>query len=452
MKRGSALVMAIWILAVLAVMVMSFAFEARQQAGVNVYVRERNRVNRLVEPGRMLGEAILLGYADAKEPEIKNGEADWKEIFEDEDRWCKEKYALKKQTRCTIGPILLDEEDPDSGTVTVDIEIVNSGSENGININNLYDGGDGDYLGRWQQILQSAGIDEELEVEVKEADGRSTKRRNLMNHLIACWNDWRKASATSSRGPLSECDPQEGDGAGMDDFYKEYYDNLEDEARSDKERDEMRADRHYPESGKPREIPDIKELGYVRGFRDFPSVLTGGYLYDKTEFEDKYEKGSEDNPKLEGVVDLLGVSGSSKIVINDKTTVKQLLTVPGIFQVSGGNAEDDMEDSLELAQAILDTLYVEPEDADDKIPAVDSSGRKWWPYADWQDLCTRVEDASDTNVKLGEEASQYIEWQPSEQSVFKMKISCESMGMKREVTCKCYVNEKKVRYIEWRED
>lgn len=126
--------------------------------------------------------------------------------------------------------------------------------------------------------------------------------------------------------------------------------------------------------------------------------------------------------------------------------------MPGIFQVSGGNTEDDMEDSLELAQAILDTLYVEPEDADDKIPAVDSSGRKWWPYADWQDLCTRVEDASDTNVKLGEEASQYIEWQPSEQSVFKMKISCESMGMKREVTCKCYVNEKKVRYIEWRED
>ena len=452
MRRGSALVLAIWIIAVLSVMVLSFSFEAHQQAGINVYVRERNRVNRLVEPARMLAETILLGYGEVKDPEIKHGEPDWEEAFEEEDRWCKEKYALKKQTRCKVGPILLDEDDPDSGTVTIDIELVNSGSENGININNLYDGGDGDYLGRWQQILQVAGIDEELEVEVKEADGRSTTRRNLMNHLIACWNDWRKASPTSSRGPLSDCDPQEGDGAGMKDYYEEYYDTLVKEARGKEEREQLKSERRYPEEGKPREIPDIKELGSVRGFRDFPSILTGGYLYDGTDYADKFDKGSEENPKISGIVRLLGVSGSSKIVINDKTTIEQLLTIPGIFQISGGNAEDDMEDSRELAQAVLDTLWVEPEDADDRIPAEDDSGRKWWPYNDWSDLRQRVEDASDTNVSLGEDASQYIEWQPGETSLFKMKITCASMGMKREVNCKCYVKDKKVRYIEWQED
>ena len=48
-QRGSALLMALWIIAVLSVMVLSFAFEAHQQTGINVYVRERNRVNRLVE-------------------------------------------------------------------------------------------------------------------------------------------------------------------------------------------------------------------------------------------------------------------------------------------------------------------------------------------------------------------------------------------------------------------
>ena len=121
MKRGSALIMAIWIIAVLSVMVVSFAFEAHQQAGINVYMRERNRVNRLIEPGRILGEIVMLGFKDAKEPELQGGRPDWKEIFEEEDRWCKEKYELKTATRCTIGPILLDEEDPDSGTVTVDI-------------------------------------------------------------------------------------------------------------------------------------------------------------------------------------------------------------------------------------------------------------------------------------------------------------------------------------------
>ena len=28
----------------------------------------------------------------------------------------------------------------------------------------------------------------------------------------------------------------------------------------------------------------------------------------------------------------------------------------------------------------------------------------------------------------------------------------ESMGMKHEVTCECYVKDKKVRYLKWRED
>lgn len=64
--RGSVLVMALWTIAVLSVMALSFAFEARQQAGVDVYIRERNRVNRLIEPGRILGEIVLLGFKDAK--------------------------------------------------------------------------------------------------------------------------------------------------------------------------------------------------------------------------------------------------------------------------------------------------------------------------------------------------------------------------------------------------
>ena len=108
--------------------------------------------------------------------------------------------------------------------------------------------------------------------------------------------------------------------------------------------------------------------------------------------------------------------------------------------------EEDREDSMMLAQAILDALKVKPEDYD-----VDET-RDWWPYKDWADLKKRVGDVGDTDVELGDEANEYIEWQPGDTSVFKMKISCESMGMTREVNCKCYVKDKKVRYIEWRED
>ena len=438
-RRGSILLMALWIIAVLSVLVLAFAYEAHQQAGINVYVRERNRVSRLIEPGRILGEVVLLGYKDAKE---WSEDEDEKELDED-DRFYKEKRELKFSTRCTIGPILLDEDDIDSGTVTVDIELANSGSENGININQLYSGGDSNYALRWQMILLNSGIGEELEVEVKDADGRGGKKHNLMNHLIACWNDWRDDDDTVSRGPLSEYEPEEDDGAESS-WYKEYYEEQEKNSRGSREAREIaKEDRRTPRNGS---IPDIKELGYVRGFRDFPSVLTGGYLYDGTEFEKDYEKdrGTEVNPRLKGIARLLGTSGSSKIVINPDTTVDQLMTIPGIFDT--GSDPDDQEESTLLAQSILDALKVKPEDYD-----VDET-RDWWPYKDWQDLCTRVEDIADTKTKLGDEASQYIEWQPDDTSVFKMKISAESMGMRHEVNCECYVKDKKVRYITWREN
>ena len=172
--------MAIWILAVLSVMVVSFAFEARQQAGINVYVRERNRVKRLIEPGRVLGEIVMLGYSEAKEWSEDEKESE----MDEDDRFYREKRALKFETRCTIGPILMDEDDEDSGTVTVEIELANSG-EGGINVNELYSDGDKQYKLRWQMILLNSGIPEDLEVEVKDADGRGTTRHNLMNHLIA---------------------------------------------------------------------------------------------------------------------------------------------------------------------------------------------------------------------------------------------------------------------------
>ena len=437
MRRGSVLLLALFVIATLSVVVLSFAFEAHQQGGINLYVRERNRANRLIEPGRIIGETIMLGYSEAKE---WTEDEDPKDLDE-EDRWYLQKRALKFDTRCKVGPILMDEDDPDSGTVTVEIELANSGAENGINVNELYEGGDKNYALRWQMILTSTGIDEEQEVEVKEADGSGSKKHNLINHLIACWQDWRDEDDNVSRGPLAEYEPEEDDGAESA-WYKEYYEEQEKESHGSKaEREQAKEDRRTPRNGA---IPDIKELGYIRGFRDFPSVLTGGYLYDGTEYEKEFEKGSPENPQLKGIVSLFGTSGSAKITLTPETTIDQLLTIPGIYPED----LDDQEDSQNLAQAILDGLKVMPEDYD-----VDET-RDWWPYKDWQDLNTRIEDLVDSSVKLGEEANQYIEWQPSETSVFKMKIVGRSAGMKREVSCECYVNskDKKVRYIKWRED
>ncbi len=432
MRRGGALIVALWIIAVLSVMVFSFAFEAHQQAGINVYVRERNRVSRLVEPGRILGETILLGFSEAKE---WSEDEDPKELDE-EDRFYLEKRALRYDSKCTIGPILLDEDDEESGTVTIDIQMASSGASNGINVNELYAGGDKNYALRWQMILMASGIGEELEVEVPNADGRGTKRHNLMNLLIASWNDWRDEDDAVTKGPLADCEPEEDDGAEKA-YYDELNEYLESEARGKAARNAAKEEKRTLRNGS---IPDIKELASVRGFRDFPAVLTGGLLHPDQE-------ESEENPRLKGIVNVFGTSGSSKVNVNN-CTVDQLMTVPGIFNEEATD-DGDTEETEEAARAIVETLKILPKDTDKEVDET----RDWWPYRDWNDLKSRVEE-NFPDVELGDDAQQYICFTADENTVFKMTIRAESMGMKHEVVAECYVNskDKKVRYISWRED
>lgn len=408
MRRASALIVALWVIAVLSIMVLSFATEAHLQTGVNVYVRERNRVNRLVEAGQVLAEVVISGYSSATEWS-KDENID--ELLE-EDRWALEKRALKSDSKCKIGPILVDDRRDKDGnlvnpsTVTVEIELVNAGERNAINVNELYQGGDQNYRIRWEMLLTSHGIPEDYEIDTD--DGRF----KLTDHLIACWNDWRDDDDNATQIDAVECGAESA-------WYEDRYDK-------DKVEDE---DRRFPRNGS---IPDIQELSYVRGFRDYPAVLTGGVLNPDADKEDQIQ--------VRGIVDILGTSGSSKVNVNS-CTVEQLLTVPGIFSEED---EEDMAEGRAVAEAIVGALREKP-DYD-----VDES-RSWWPYKDWSDLTQRVGDFAD-DVQIGGEAAQYLTYVPDNDSIFKVRIIGESMGMKREVNAECYLKDKKVRYIRWRED
>ena len=456
-RRGSVLIMALWIIAVLAVMVVSFAFEARQQAGIDIYVRERNRVSRIVDSGRILGEVVLLGYKDAPDPEISRGMPDWEEPFE-KDRWVVEKYNLKTDHKCTIGPIRLDdredvveiEEDNDAPTITVELSFESAMPK--IDINSFCDDQDKNWATRFQTILLESGITEEMEVEVEDADRSGRKRHNLMNLLLASWKDWRDEDDTVSKGPLADAEynPQEDDGA-----EKSWYEDRDEE-------DEIPVkDRRVPANGP---IKKLEELSYIRGFRDFPSILTGGYLYDGSTEEKPPEKGDVDNPKLTGIMDRFKVSGGSKLEINDMTRAEDLSTIPGIFP---DDPEDTraQEDSQALVEAILIAVKTMPEDEDD----IDET-RTWWPFKDMSDLQKRVEDVG-CDVEVPEEINEYIKWSgesgasaPSGKSTkskegdssggdtFLMTITGESMGMKYVVNARCVVEGTKVKYIEWSEN
>ena len=457
-RRGSVLIMALWIIAILSVMVVSFAFEARQQAGIDVYVRERNRVSRLIDSGRVLGEVVLLGYKDAPDPEIKSGAPDWDDAFED-DRWVIEKYNLKNDHKCTIGPIRLDEPDPDeedegdAPTVTVELKFESATSK--IDINSLTDEKGLEIL---KTVLRNSGIDDELEVEIEDANRSGKKRHNLMNLLAASWKDWRDEDDTVSRGPFEsgtdyDYDPQDDDGA-----EKSWYEERDEE-------DEIPVkDRRVPANGP---IKKLEELSYIRGFRDFPAVLTGGRLYDGVE-EDKGKRSKDDkddeaNPQLAGIMDNFKVSGGMKLELNDETREKDLLTI--LSPMYDPDDARESEDCADLVQAILTALKTMPEDDDD----IDET-RTWWPFKDFSDLEKRVDDIG-FSEKVPEDLKEYIRW-PGESAAstsgksdknkkggtsedaekFSMTITGESMGMKYVVTARCIVEDKKVRYIEWSEN
>lgn len=404
MRRGSALLMALWVIAVLSIMVLSFASEAHLQTGINVYMRERNRVSRLVDAGRILAEVVLSDYANVSE---WSEDEDADKLFED-DRWYKEKRDLKSGRPCVIGPILVDEENPESGTVKVEMRITR-----GLNINELTPDSDQNWRLRWEMLLKSHGIPEDYEVEAYDSQHNSRSRFNLINLLIASFADWVDADDNSTSIDGEDCGAESK-------WYEEEYDdnNVDDEYK------------RYPRNGP---IPDIKELSYIRGFREFPVVLTGGVLNP--------EEDPKDQITVKGIAEMFNTVGSAKVYVNDCTR-DELMTVPGIFDEED---EEDFEKSTENIDAILGAKSEEPDyDVDET--------QSWWQYKDFQDLQQRVADYGGNNAQVGTEASNYLLFKPDDTTIFEITIECESMGMTRSVKAKAYLKDKDVRYVEWEED
>ena len=404
MRRGSALLMALWVIAVLSIMVLSFASEAHLQTGINVYMRERNRVSRLVDAGRILAEVVLSDYANVSE---WSEDEDADKLFED-DRWYKEKRDLKSGRPCVIGPILVDEENPESGTVKVEMRITR-----GLNINEMTPDGDQNWRLRWEMLLKSHGIPEDYEVEAYDSQHNSRSSFNLINLLIASFADWVDADDNSTSVDGEDCGAESK-------WYEEEYDdnNVDDEYK------------RYPRNGP---IPDIKELSYIRGFREFPVVLTGGVLNP--------EEDPKDQITVKGIAEMFNTVGSAKVYVNDCTR-DELMTVPGIFDEED---EEDFEKSTENIDAILGAKSEEPDyDVDET--------QSWWQYKDFQDLQQRVADYGGNNAQVGTEASNYLLFKPDDTTIFEITIECESMGMTRSVKAKAYLMDKDVRYVEWEED
>ena len=155
LRKGSALVGVIWLLAVLSILIASYAVDAHLQTRINLYLRERVAVDHLTEAGLAIAEVILTEYQNVTEA----GDESTYEKQLEEDRWYAEKLMLKAQggKEVTTGAVPVDALNPDGGTVTVTIRPI----ESKFNINNLYEGGDPNFGEIWMRVLAVCGIPNE---------------------------------------------------------------------------------------------------------------------------------------------------------------------------------------------------------------------------------------------------------------------------------------------------
>ena len=405
-RRGSAIVGAVWILAVLSVLIATYAIDAQLQTRVNLYLQERVRVDHLTDAGIAIAEVILLDYQNV----VTDDETDYEEKLED-DRWYMEKVDIKDNRECSTGAIPVDALNPDGGTVTVKIKPI----ESKWNINNLYPQGDTNYAKIWEAILAAAGVPEDY------WDG-----------IVDSWCDWRDTdgSKTSEYGAETE-------------FYKEAYEDFEDG------RDEEKNQNYLPAS-RDGEIAELDDLMHLRGFNEYEdepisaeALLDGGILNPSAKKEDQIE--------VNGLRQYFTVFGSGKI--NANIANKDILvTVPGIWQASSSGShafqENDVSNAYDIADAIVDVRQTG--NRRDNL----SGGRMdddVGTFRDWNDLKNRVQDAiGGSHTYIQDEAQQYLSY--TSEKFFEITITGESLGVSHSVKAVAIVEDSKVRYIRWQED
>ena len=394
MKKGSALIMVIWTIAVLSVIVMSFAVEAKLQSAVNVYMRERARMDRLVDAGKVLAEMVIAKYSDAQE---YSEDEDLDELLED-DRWLLQKRQLKQTgASATIGPIAIDEQNPEDGSVTVVIESVGGGEGGGpkFNINTLYPGGHPHFAEIWENILYWAGVPEDDH-----------------EYFVNAWLDWR-----------DEDDAKKGEyGDNIDrGSEKEYYEEICKDAK-----EEVYKPRNGP-------IPDIKELAKIGPFRAHPGLLTGG-VYNP-------EAKEEDQIVVSNLTEVLTVFGGSKINVNTASK-SVLMCIPGIRSTED---PEETEDAELISQAIMDWRNGLDMDGNEVNLEEEENGTLIKDFAKLQEI---------TSGEIDKVADEYLGYTggTGDGALYRLTFTAQVMGMKHVVKAKMTIKDNKPVYLEWQED
>ena len=161
---GSALIIALWTIALLAMLVMSFALDAMLEGKVNVYVRQRRQVDYLTQSGISIAEMLLLSYKNASSSSTSSsapGAEGGQGVAEDvDDKWLQAKLDLQHGS-AKVDAYAVEPGKPENGLVSVEIT---SADANKWPINLLVKGDIADRI--WENILNAVGLPMEYQEEV----------------------------------------------------------------------------------------------------------------------------------------------------------------------------------------------------------------------------------------------------------------------------------------------
>ncbi len=400
-RRGAAMIISIWTIAILSLLVLSFALDAKLEGKIDMYVRNRRHVDHLTQSGIAIAEMILFDYKNAssstenqgsglsgnsksgagksasggsggaKDSGVSktagNGEED-----ENEDPWLLQKLDLQ-HGKCQIVNYPVDADHPESGTVSVTIE---SADANKWPINRLEKNDTSDLI--WEAILTLMGLPMEYHEEI-----------------IDSWYDWRDADNTVT-----------GRNGAEDEFY---------------------SDLEMPYRPRNNEISSVEELTKIRGIRDHLAVFDPG-SYDNGLYNPE-ERDKKKQIKLAyGLKDFFDIWGEN-VKINVNSAPKHiLLSVPG------------MEGDEELVSAIIQERE-SGENRDDRYSNDDAVQSTY--FSDWSDLNSRIPGIPTT-------CEGYLSYSP--ESYFRIRVTGNSAGVTHTIEAVAAVVDTEIRYLRWRED
>ena len=279
MKRGSALIIVLWVIALLSVLIGGFAYDMHIEAKIVSYVRKKLKAEYLAKAGIEYAQALLSHSTEVK------GKTD------SEDMRSKWWYTSAKRLRQGYSITGLNEV---LGEGSFSLDILPEPALR--NINALKDDD-------WERIFKLTGVPEDL-----------------WPSLIDCFNDWRDPD-----------DQPNLDGAETDDYYSRLDPPYKARGHSSRPpgmtSSTTRTATSTPVASSNRtataaglaNLDTVEELLLIKGFTH--AILYGGYV----------EEGETNSVYMSGIADLLTAIPETGEQVNINAASKRvLMTLPGI--------------------------------------------------------------------------------------------------------------------------